>query len=425
MTDGERPGRLSWPSLLFLMALAIYPYLFLLNLLVPSTLEFLGKNTYIAAETLLLAAVFVSVLTRVGSPILLLLVPGMIALVIVALRALVYDEPIMPLLISMRAPFTVLIYCGAAAGALTDQRTRRAARNIIVGNGVAQALVGIVHDTFFPHVVAGVFVSMLGIPDQLYYIGEPGKVRFREAGILISPNVYANFIAVGMVVLASARRQGAAAKRFRVSDALMLLVMIWGVSLAGSRLPIAVGAAALAYYILRHLSFRALLPIAATGAVAFVMMTPTFFSLLNRFDVEGSGGRGVKAKLAADLVVRDTSTLLLGAPLSAQNQASDQGLGISDNSLFAMTLAFGAPVVLLLGAGLVATLGATLPLSQSKLLFTYGVVTLALYNAIYWDIWLLYWFTGLYAMHAVPCPATIEPQFVSPVGSLEQAHHSA
>lgn len=385
-------------SRLFVAALLVYPYVFLLNLFVSYQVPG-GKNLYVAVETAVMVLVAVALWRRVGVRVgLVVTMVVLAAWSVVVLRALAYDEPFVTLAFASRLPVTFLLYACVCWAVMADARLRPIVQRVIVGNSLVQAMIGIAHDTWFSNFMTGPNVALMGGGDRLWFIAPVGT-RFRETGALISASLYANFIVLGMfvVVLAPRRAERRFGWRWAV-EGVALAVMMYGLSLSGSRFPIVTAMVLFAIHLLRPLSLRALAPVAAGVAAGAFLMLPFALNVWNRFRVEGTGGRLVKAELGWQLLTETPARLLLGAPLKAQDAAVSGTLGLSDNSLYALLLLLGPPVAFLFTAGVVTVLALTTRVKWHGPMLLYLAGVLVLTNGIYWDIWILYAFATLYSM---------------------------
>lgn len=384
-------------SRLFVVALAAYPYVFLLNLFLSFQVAG-GKNLYVALETAVMVVVAAALWRRIGSLAATVVATVLVAaLTVVLLRALVFGEPL-AMLGSSRLPFTFLLYACVCCAVMTRPALRPVVHRVIVANSLIQALIGIVHDTWFSNFMTGPNVALMGGGDRLWFIAAPG-MRFRETGALISASLYANFIVLGMFVVVFAPRSVERRLNWRWAvEACALAVMMYGLSLSGSRFPIVTAMVLFVVHLLRHLSLRALVPAAAGVAAGLFLMMPFAMNVINRFQVEGTGGRLIKAELGWQLLNETPTRLLLGAPFAAQDAAISGNLGLSDNSLYALVLLLGPPVAFLFIGGVIAMLMLTTRLKWHGPLILYFTGVLLLTNGIYWDIWILYSFATLYSM---------------------------
>ena len=385
-------------SQLFVVALATYPYVFVLNLFLSIQVPG-GKNLYVALETMTMVLVVVANWRRVGPHVGVVLATVFFGVsFIVLLRVLAFNDPLLTLAFTSRLPNTFLLYACVCWAVMQDPAVRGVVQRVVVANSLIQAVLGIVHDTWFSHFLTGGNVALMNGGEALWMIAPRGS-RFRETGGLISASLYANFIILGMFVIVFApRRSPRTLDRRWLLDGIALIVMMYGLSLSGSRFPIVAAMVLVAIHLLRHVSIRAAVPMIAALAATGLLMLPFVMNVLNRFRVEGSGGRVTKAEIGWQLLTETPARLLLGAPLQAQDTATSGGLGLSDNSFYAVLLLFGVPMTSLIGIGVFSILALTTRVKKHLPILLYLVGVLLLTNGIYWDIWILYCFATLYSM---------------------------
>jgi len=387
-------------AFLLRLTLWVYPYVFALTWFVPASLPLVGKNVYVASVTAVIVLVFLIRLPQIrgGLALLVAFLPPL-ALVIIAARVVAYQEAFTAGLSAFRAPLTMSVYACAVWAVSRDPQQHQALRRIVIVNAFLQAVAGIVHNTWLPHVVIGGpnVQRFIGI-DAPFYVSDQNYLT-REGGLLISPNVYANFIALGILAVVSHALVAWRRNKLSLGTLFPLLVMLYGLSLSGSRLPVAVGFALVAFYLVKCLSMRALIPMALLGVLIVPVFLPFAQGVVNRLGVEGSGDRLVKARLAVDLITRDPLAGLVGVPIADQATAQTlEGVQISDSSFLQLALGLGIPYTLFFAASLgVMVMKTTTGYLRSAAIGSL-VLVLALTNAISWDIWLVYWFATAYSL---------------------------
>lgn len=386
---------------LLIVVLLCYPYVFILSIIAPSNLPF-GKNVYVAALTMLTIAAFLLERNRMNrgiTAVVTVLAP--VAVGIIVVRHLVFGEDFMTVVFVYRSPLLLPVYACAAWGVIRASADRQLFQSVIIGSAIVQAVAGIVHYHWFSNIVVGPAVQQFFGVSDLYYTSDQA-LSLREAGLLISPSVYGNFVLLGMFLVVNRALSGRR-RRLRILPTAQLALLLYAVSLSGSRYPIVAGFAVTGFYLLKHVRLRTLLPAAVVAGFVVAVLMPAGASLISRLEAEGSGGRVEKARLALSLVTADASTLLMGVPIRIQGDAmTDEGLQISDNSALALAMGFGVPFTLAFALGMSVIIARTIrPAPLRSALILHLAIVLALTNAIVWDIWLLFWFATAYALEPV------------------------
>ena len=382
---------------LFVGICVFYPFCFLLNALLPFP-DVFGKSFYVIVTTLLLGILFFShfriVLSRMTPAYLVLLtLPVVLAL---CMRGLIYMESFSDI-VAARSAITLVLYFGLTNIFTLGPRERGIVRNVIIAGAAIQALIGIMHFYFFPHLVT-----------NSTYLAE-GEVPFRtlsvfgtarESGILLGANVYGHFILLGVIaVLFGVSR----ARPLSLRQYALILIMGWGLALSGSRFPIGVCFFLLTMFLMRSLSVRSFAFLSAIVAVSMFMLSSLLGHALNRMMV--SDGRMSKNILALELLTQTPSHFFVGVPNDLVSAAiTADGLEISDNSFLLLGINFGIPVALVWIAGFIAVLKRHFSFSKNAFLLVCLTGVLWLNNAVLWDFWWLYFFGLLFAIQRDEAP---------------------
>lgn len=374
-----------WSFYILLVALAFSPYYMIAHQLLGQP-TLLGKALLLAVLTTTIVGLFVwhsrYIVARLGGATLLLV--WVIAAITMSVRALVYGGE--PNFISYRFAFLVFIYGFVALPFVGRPEHTSALRRVLLWSCIVQAVLGIIHSTYFPYIVTGVPLDDSG---QAIYVLNPGQGGYRENGTLITSNMYAAFLVLGLILLFAGTRRLTRRSLLRVGFPAALLW--WGVALSGSRYGLAGSALVTAYFLMRSTP-RYALPVVFAIAVAGFAYSPAFARMQERFATVGSGGRIAIATASVDLVSRSTSNLLLGVPpAEAAAARTANGQILSDNSYASMAFDYGFPLMLLLLFSIGFAWSSVVKLRgwvMITALFIAG--QFAVTNAVYWDPFILF-----------------------------------
>lgn len=379
-----------WISLaVFIGVLILYPYCFVLASVLPGP-DLFGKNFYISAVTLLLAFAFVAHLRQLLSEVspALLVSLMLLSVMIVLLRGLLYSETLNSL-IAARFPVTAIIYFGVARIYTLWPKERRIVRNLIVASAVVQSVFGIVHLYFFPYVLTN---PSYGDSGDLFTVA--GVWGGRESGTLISSNLYGNFILLGIISVLSGASE---ARPVSWPKFLLVMLMMWGLLLSGSRLPVGIAIVFLSVFFVRTLSVRSLVALSVTLVIFAVYLNPLLGPIFDRMFAPGA--RVDKNLLAMGMLMQDPTGLIFGVSTNEMAASlSASGNSVSDNSFLLLSLCFGVPFCLIWTFGFVSMIKRLVPVRKNVLLLFYLALVLWLTNAIIWDIWVLYFFGLMFAL---------------------------
>lgn len=382
--DYRRPAR-SWSFYLLLFGLAFSPYYIIAHELLGRPTLF-GKALFLVTLTTIMIGLFVYhagyMLHRLGGWMLMLV--WISAVIVLSLRSLVYGGAID--LFGYRFAFLVFVYGCVALPFVRDADCVRILRRVLLWSCIVQAVLGIVHSTYFPYIVTGIALDDSG---QAIYILDPGQGGYRENGTLITANMYGAFLVFGLILLLANTPRLTRQSLIRVGPLAGLLW--WGVILSGSRYALGGAALVTGYFLIKatpsYIS-SLVLPI----AVALFAGSSAIARVQQRFASEGSGGRAAIASAAINLATRRPSRLLLGVPSAEEAAArTSENQILSDNSYAFMVLDYGLPFTALLLFYLGLVWSSIVQLRGWVLvaaLFIAG--QFAITNALYWDPFLMF-----------------------------------
>lgn len=387
MTEIESaPGGVSRKSFYtFVTAVAFSPYYIVAHELLGRPTLF-GKALFLVGLTAAVSALFAFharvILRRLSGE--LLLGVWLAAIAVLLVRSIVYNVPID--LFVYRFAFLGFVYVFVALPFAQSPQFAPALRRVLLWSCIVQAVLGIIHNRYFPYIVTGVPLDGTG---QAIYLVKPGMGGYRENGTLISANMYGAFLVLGLVLLFVPVRKLTVSSALRVGPVAVLLW--WGVVLSGSRFALGGAAITTCYLFLRSAPGYALpivLPIAATMFLTSSAMT----RVEQRFAAEGSGGRVAIATVSAELATRRLSSLLVGVPAAEQASArTASGQILSDNSYASLMLNYGLPFTLLL-LFYVGIAWSSVVRIQGwvVVVLVFIAAQFAVTNALYWDPFVLF-----------------------------------
>ena len=370
---------------LMVFAIGFYPYMFWASLLFP-TAKVLGVTTYIFAITLSIVVVFLLSFKRVFSKsdlYILFIYLGIVVIFSLA-RTIIHDENTS--LASYRVVIMIFVYLGAISSILSNRGYAELMTSIIIINVIVQAVFGIIHTYYFPHIVTGIALDDSGVG---LYVIEQGEGGYRENGMLLGSNVFGNFLAAGLFLMLYAL------KNKSIKGKLILLVSIfltiWAIYLSGSRYALIIALFICFIYFFKSISARYfIVPILFGGM--FLKFTPILDALLERTKSGGSGGRLDMFLLSIDMITENPVNILIGVPYRiVATKTTSQGLLISDNSFMLVFTSYGSVIGVLFFLLLFYFILKKIRINFGTIAFLVFTVGLFMFNnAILWDIWLLY-----------------------------------
>lgn len=375
---------------LLIGALVVYPYLFVFNMFYTSTLS-IGKNTYVALISIVIISCFSLrwkvTLSKFGVGTVYFIM--LLALLIIIIRTWVHAEGVNIFL--YRIILMPIIYCGVAYSYLMKRGGKELVGKIIFWNCLIQAIIGIVNHYFFSHILTG-SEAYIGA-NEFYKIVEVGTGGQREPGILLSSSLYANFILLGVFLLVSSCRTW---KLPRLFEYILLLVLVWGIWLSGSRWPFLGSMLFLVLYFKRLPSLKKITFIPIIILAGFFLQE-YFMSIIRRLVTEGTTVRLSKYSIALSALFENSSNFLFGPSLNRMGM-SVNGITFSDNSFLTLMITFGIPLTFLFLLFFMYLMQRTISLKGNHFLLFCFLGTLFLTNSILWDMWLFYFFATLYSL---------------------------
>jgi hypothetical protein len=376
----------------FLSVLAVYPYLFVLNMLLPWS--FLGDNcVYIYAVTFFLIAVFALQIRTLlkdipAMPLLILVLAAANSLVLNILFNGSFKHPDV-----LRIPFNLVVYAGVAYLFTAKDQERRLVYNVILWNCVIQAVIGIVHYSYFPYIKTGTGSS------SMPFIIDMGDLTSQaERGLLLNPNIYSLFLLLGCFLIVF-RDEEMRKKTFLEISCMLLLIS--GIVVSNSRFGLFCGIVLFIQYF-RKSSVRIKLLL---GSLAVIAVVASYGFLGERIShaysrtlrQDGYAGhyltRTTRNINALNLLIADWSNMLIGPSQKETVRFKIiEGKRYSDNSFFLLFHNYGLPagIIMIMVMGFIYSRLADVRRKGARLFLAHVVFALYLYNSILFDIWLLY-----------------------------------
>ncbi|MCG3110373.1 MAG: hypothetical protein MCM46_01000 [Candidatus Manganitrophus sp. SB1] len=385
---------ISIPAVLIAATALIFPFVNIIYIIYPIT--FLGKNVWLVAPVLVIMALYLSTLFDVRKGFTVKKTDIIFLAIVIAgglifyLRELVYVER--RSFLDYRYILAPTIFLLVSKRFVNGDKNINFLSSALVLTCFIQAILGILHASFFPE------LNISFDPDNVKNVEFVFDAeRTREGGTL-GASIYANVIVCGMFLLAT-KRPTPTSLRSSILLTISIMVMLYAVTLSGSRYPIVIaGLLTLTFFINSLSNWRqwvAIGMLAIFSIIWFTNMENVEFYSIFRFS-EDSGGRIDKLILPFELLIADMFHLLVGASneLTA-NTYSSSGVGISDNSYWLLSLQFG-PIFALFWFGFVVNLLMRDIVNNASFFFlVYFLIGLGITNCILWEPWVfLAIFTG-------------------------------
>lgn len=381
-------NRIVIPVVLITLVTLFFPYVNVIFLFFP--IQLLGKNFWLVAPMLVMLTLYLSTLFGKGravkrSDVILFFIAIVVGFINLS-RDVLYTEP--GSFLDVRYIFSPIIFILVFKRLVHGEKNANLLRVVLFTTCFIQAILGILHAHFFSELN----ISFDPDSDQIAQIIFDAK-RTREGGTL-GASIYANIIVCGMFLLIPLNDK---LSSYRASILLIIsaLVMIYAISLSGSRYPMIVsGLIALVFFARFFLNARrrlAMLFILITLALLLYLSIGDFeFFSIVRLD-EGSGGRWGKFVLPLVLVSQNILHLFIGVPdVIVTSSFTTDGYLMSDNSYMQILTRFGLFFISVYLICLIGILRQNIVDKLSLYFFIYFLVGLGLTNCILWEPWIFF-----------------------------------
>ena len=395
---------------LYVVALLIYPYLFVVHHFFPNTYSFgVEKSTAVAFVTLALMLAFLlqakEIVSRLGKKDLIfyLFIFGSL----LAIRFLVYQETI-TVLLQYRLFVFPIIYAGLACHYLAGQAKKILAQKIIIWQTIVQALFGI----FLWN-----FVYTGKIHWAMFKLWEDGG---RMGGTLMSSNLFPGFLLLGAFMLIGPYGKARLPHWFKI---ILLLILTVAIIYSNSRWPTLI-ALVILFLAIKEAIVATKNYFSKTMAIAIIatcllagswILTGAFEQTVDRAINEDQDLRLIKYELGLNNVLDNAvNGIFIGATREQMKSrvmvVYDEGLKFSDNSYILLMELLGIFITLLYILLFASIIRRTCVIRGNLLVLFYFAVSLFVNSAISWDLWLFYLFATLYSLQPdePPSPLTTE-----------------
>ncbi|MFH0780011.1 MAG: hypothetical protein V1928_04115 [Parcubacteria group bacterium] len=385
---------------LYLVALLIYPYIFIIHYFFPASYSFgVEKSLAVALVTLALLLAFLlqmkKIISQLGKGDLILYL--FIFLSLLAIRLIIYQEST-TILLQYRVFIIPIIYAGLASYYLAAHERKILMQKVIIWQTIIQALFGI----FLLH-----FVYTGRITWNIMNLWTGGG---RMVGTLMSSNLFPGFLILGAFVIASPYLKARIPQGVRF---VLLLTLTTAIIYSNSRLPSIVAIIILFLTFMNILMakkvfFSKIITIAIL--VAFLLnslwiLSGAFEQTIGRTFNDGPNLRLIKYQLGMNNVL---DKALLGMFIGSTREkmhsrvmmesGSDEGLKFSDNSFILMMELLGVLMTLLYILLFTIIIRKSGAIRGNYILIFYFIASLFFNSAIGWDIWLVYFFATYYCL---------------------------
>lgn len=335
-----------------LLGLLVLPHQAMLHTLMPADLA--GKNLWLILPLALALMGMVAVVLRAGKP----AADGQLLVAALLWVAGIWCGLYWPVgsvaevFVNTRPLFMMSLALMAGAAISRDHRLTRWFLWLLVAQGLAQAIIGIVHVHLFPQVVTGTFAYLRGV---VFFVTDECRLfTSREAGTLGNPSAYAEMIGLGAFACCYyVGRPGRflhAARHWFLFWGLWL-VFIMAVMPSLSRLALVFVSAPFLLVVAGFASERRirrrqllLLGVAMPMLLACVVLIQ-YPQLLDRFRIEGMYGRMQKNESLFSTLTSDLAYFSYGLPADlVRSLRTPEGMGFGDNSFLRLAAATGVPV---------------------------------------------------------------------------------
>lgn len=378
----KKNSAVSIPAVFISIITFFFPFVNILYLFLP--MNFLGKNLWIVIPIFVITVLFAMslvnarqfmVFNKFDIGLLMIAVPGVL---IHLMRELLYSES--RSILDLRYIISSILFLLVFKRFVQGEKNQAWVLGAVLLTCLTQAVLGILHAHFFSHININV--------ETLEFFLE--AERTREGGTL-GASIYANFIVCGMFLLAT-KNSRLSFGGYGVFENIAILIMLYAVTLSGSRYPIL-----WAFLLTVVFMFRSLSNWKQTAVLLGVVFMMTSFVLLKEEGVElygifrfseDAGGRLDKLVLPLMLLFDRFLYFLIGVPSELiAGTFSEDGFGISDNSYMLMALQFGALFAVVWFFFFINLLRRNVANGFSSLFMIYILIGFGLTNSILWEPW--------------------------------------
>lgn len=360
-----------------------FPFANILPLFFP--VQFLGKNIWIVLPVMVMAAMYAVSLVKTRQFIaftkfdLGLFVVAVLGALIYEIRETLYSDP--GTILDVRYIISALLFSSVFKIFVQDEKSIVFVTRAVILTCLLQAVLGILHAHFFSYININIETSEFVLEAE----------RTREGGTL-GASIYANVIVCGMFLIVAGSSKSSRV-RYVLLETMATLVMLYAVTLSGSRYPMIVASLLTVGLLSRSLlNWRQMAVLLVVVAVAsyYIFLNEEGVELLSIFRLsEDSGGR-IDTLIMPLVLLSDQFLSFLIGP-SAElivSTVSEDGRGISDNSYMLMALQFGALFAIVWFAFFIDLLWRNVLNRISFFFMVYVLLGLGVTNSILWEPWI-------------------------------------
>ena len=385
--------------ILYIIALLVYPYIFLFHHFFPYTYLFgVDKSIAVAVITLVLIFSFLlqmkHIIARLGKKDFYFYILTLVLFLIA--RYIFYEEEIIRKLIAYRIFILPIIYAGLACYYLSDHKRRQLVIKVVFWQTLIQAGIGI----FIWN-----FVSTGIINYKIFNLWQGGG---RMEGTLFSANLFPYFILLGAFILISPYLQWRLSPFVKI---VLLLLFTLSVVYSNSRWPFFIMMIVLLigfkkmFLAKKNYFVKTFIIILVLGGLFLgnILLMPEIKTTIARVVNESLSSRLIKYKLGLSSVLENpVRGVFIGPSLIERSARTEvfrgEEIGFSDNSFITLLRSLGVFMTFLYLLFFTSIIKKNYYLIRNYLFLFFFIGALFFNNSIFFDIWLVFIFATLYSL---------------------------
>ena len=385
-------------------------------------IDFLGKNFYVLAVTAIAYMSFVYCLfikNEKQDIKILNIIHFFIFLTFLLIHLIVHGD--WKYLIDFRLGISLMVFM-VIAWAICESRYREALFGIIILQSLIQASFAIINYYFVPGLVLGTEITPNG---EVFYFYPEGTLNegARVSGVLLNPSLFGNMVVLGLLLFAL-RPQSQKITFLKAFFNLSVIgTMYYAVMLSHSRYPSTIATLVLIFYFLKL--FRRVRSNTVVRLIFYLLLLTLVFVLLgeygpifNKLMAKGFDNlRAIKYFAGMQVVLDNVVTMLIGehrelhsairideltGVVSNQKEIHPDdrmGIRISDNSFILLILSLGIIYTMFYALYMILFIRNSVRFNLNTILMLiYFLGALFLTSAIYWDVFIFYFFAVLFLL---------------------------
>ena len=366
----------------------IYPLLPVAHFFLPLVTLF-GKNIYIVFPVIVISISFFFLLITRQLPsrgVFLFFILFFIYLFVTLIAIIVYDYGHQEFLYRrfLLVPLLMLL---TTVPLLSTEDNRKHITKLILMTIFLQCILGLIHYIFFPEIWFindETFSGFIDISQSLGFVAST-----REGGTLISSSCFAYLLLCGILLLVYLQELPWKYTGMRQRSA-ALIFFLFGIMLSGSRGPTILALLFILVFFLREWNIVKK-PILFLLIVLIIVVSfkDAFIHIVERFEINGSGGRYEKLQIAALLLSQDLY-FFIGAPADVVSTTFINGVSLSDNSFALLFITYGCLSIVFF-LSLFYFFWRFSKVTRTYLPALSGFICMCTTNSILWEPWLYYY----------------------------------